>query len=163
MCTCKRTCQVPSKAICKLISKGKIIAHKHIANKHGALRKGSSISWVAKLKGDKNSECKLPREMSGRKFISMLRWNFITHGFLDPFGFPEITLQVHELKKNQGFFKEGYTSGGGLNWVNVSFCVFPCFAVFGSPKIPNGWEKQHEKCHCHTPFCVPHMRVKTRI
>ena len=26
-----------------------------------------------------------------------------------------------------------------------------------------GEKKQHEKCHCHTAFCVPQMLVKTRI
>ena len=34
--------------------------------------------------------------------------------------------------------------------------------MFGGPKIPRCWEKQHEKCHCYTPFCVPQMLVKTR-
>ena len=44
---------------------------------------------------------------------------------------------------------------GGYRRVDLSFCVFPCFAVFGGPKIPKCWEKQHEKCHCHTPFVCP--------
>ena len=51
---------------------------------------------------------------------------------------------------------------GGQNRVDLSFCVFPCFAVFGGPKISRDWEKQHKKCHCHTPFCVPQMLVKNR-
>ena len=32
---------------------------------------------------------------------------------------------------------------------------FPC------PKIPTCWDKQHERCYCHTSFCVPHMLAKT--
>ena len=34
--------------------------------------------------------------------------------------------------------------------------------MFGGPKIPRCWERQHEKCHCRTPSCVPQMLVKTR-
>ena len=34
--------------------------------------------------------------------------------------------------------------------------------MFGGPKIPRCWEKQHEKCHCYASFCVPQMLVKTR-
>ena len=64
--------------------------------------KGSSVSWVAKFKGDKNSECKLSNGWSrSYKVIRLLLsarnewsrsyreknqhpnlpWNFITHGF----------------------------------------------------------------------------------
>ena len=45
-----------------------------------------------------------------------------------------------------------------------SICHFAFSLVllwFGGSKIPRCWEKQHEKCHCHTPFCVPQMLVKT--
>ena len=42
---------------------------------------------------------------------------------------------------------------GGLKQVDLSFCVLPCFAVFGD---------RAKKCHCHTPFGVPKMLVKTR-
>ena len=49
---------------------------------------------------------------------------------------------------------------GEVTRVDLSFCVFPCFAVFGVPKIPRCWGKQHGKCHCHTRFCVPQMLVK---
>ena len=77
-------------------------------HKHGGtfseLAKGSSTSWVAKLKGAKNSECKLSNGWSrSHKVIKMLLsagnewsrsyrvtnqhpnlpWNFMTHGFLD--------------------------------------------------------------------------------
>ena len=34
--------------------------------------------------------------------------------------------------------------------------------MLGGPKIPRCWEKQHQKCHCHTPFCVPQILAKTR-
>ena len=48
--------------------------------------------------------------------------------------------------KNEGGGGQGGTPVGG----------FPCFAVFGGPKITKRWEKQYEKCHCHTPFlCAP--------
>ena len=46
-------------------------------------------------------------------------------------------------------------SRGGGGGVDLSFCVFPCFAVFGGPKIPRCWKKLHESCHCHSPLCVP--------
>ena len=69
--------------------------------------KGSSVSWVAKFKGDKDSECKLSNGWSrSYKVIKLLLsagkcslwsrsyreinqhpslpWNFITHRFLDP-------------------------------------------------------------------------------
>ena len=26
--------------------------------------------------------------------------------------------------------------------------------IFRVPKYPDAWKKQHEKCHCHTPFVV---------
>ena len=52
---------------------------------------------------------------------------------------------------------------GGQSRVDLSFCVVPCFAAFRGPKIARCWEKQHEKCHCQTPFCVLQMLVKTRI
>ena len=45
--------------------------------------------------------------------------------------------------------------GGGQNRVDLSFCVSPCFAVFGGPKVPRCLDKQHEKCHCRAPSCVP--------
>ena len=65
------------------------------------------MSWVAKLKGDKNSEWKLSNGWSrsyreiklllqenewSRSYREMnqhpsLPWNFITHGFLDPSAF----------------------------------------------------------------------------
>ena len=40
---------------------------------------------------------------------------------------------------------------------------FPCFLVSGGLKVRSCREKQHEKCHCHTPSCVPQIIVKTRI
>ena len=39
---------------------------------------------------------------------------------------------------------------------------FPCFTVFGGPKVAKCWEKLHEKCHCHAPFCAPQTLVKSR-
>ena len=50
--------------------------------------------------------------------------------------------------------------GGGLKQGRFVIYVFSGFAVFGGPEVPRCWEKQHEKCHCHTPFCVPHMLAK---
>ena len=38
--------------------------------------------------------------------------------------------------------------GGGLNRVDLSFCVFPCFAVFGCPKYPDAGENAHLQCYC---------------
>ena len=52
--------------------------------------------------------------------------------------------------------------GGGGKRVDLSFCFFPGFVVFGGPKIPRCWEKQHEECRCHTLSCVPQVLVKTR-
>ena len=34
------------------------------------------------------------------------------------------------------FWVRGGRGGGGLKQVDLSFCVFPCFALFGGPKIP---------------------------
>ena len=72
--------------------------------------KGSSVSWVAKFKGDKISECRLSNGWSrSYKVIKLfflhgnewsrsygeidqhlnLPWNVITHGFLDPSAFPD--------------------------------------------------------------------------
>ena len=65
--------------------------------------------------------------------------------------------------REENVLDEGGGGVGGQNRVDLSFCVFPCFAVFGGLKISRCWEKQHEKCHCHTPSCVPQMLVKTRI
>ena len=76
-------------------------------------------SWVAKFKGDQNSECKLSNGRSqSNKVIKLLfsagnewsrsyreitqhpsrPWNFITHGFLDPSAFPEIRLCGSRVK-----------------------------------------------------------------
>ena len=71
--------------------------------------KASSVSWVAKFKGDKNAEWKLSNGRSrSYKVIKLLLsagkwvvageiiqhpslpWNFVTHGFLDPSAFPEL-------------------------------------------------------------------------
>ena len=61
--------------------------------RHWGVAKGSSISWVATLKGDNNSECKLSNGWSRSYKVMKLRsyreinqhpnlpWNFITHGF----------------------------------------------------------------------------------
>ena len=38
----------------------------------------------------------------------------------------------------------------------------PLFYSIWGLKIPRRWEKQHEKCHCHTPSCVPQMLAKVR-
>ena len=75
--------------------------------------KGSSLSWVAKLKGEKHLERKLSNGQSrsykvtklllsagkcvvakfqGDKSDPNLPWNFITHGFLDPSAFPHLVL-----------------------------------------------------------------------
>ena len=46
-----------------------------------------------------------------------------------------------------------------------SICHFAFSLVLqclGGLKIARCWEKQHEKCHYHAPFCVPQMLVKTR-
>ena len=72
--------------------------------------KGSSISWVAKLQGDRNSECKLSNGWSqsyketnllfaagnewsqscrGKNQHPNLPWYFMTHGFLDLSTFPD--------------------------------------------------------------------------
>ena len=73
--------------------------------------KGSSISWVAKLQGHRDSECKAVKwvvaKLQGDKTASFCRkdermrsyrvtnqhpnlpWNFMTHGFLDPSAFPD--------------------------------------------------------------------------
>ena len=93
--------------------------------KRWAVAKGSSISWAAKVKGDKNSECKLPngwsRSYSEIKLLFFLQdnewsrsyreinqhprlpWNFITHGFLDPSAFPDLFYLVAKKRtcKNQ--------------------------------------------------------------
>ena len=81
---------------------------------HWGVAKGSSVLWVAKLKGDKNSECKLSngcREVTGRYICFFLQenewsrsymeinqhpslpWDFMTHGFLHPSAFPEHSLR----------------------------------------------------------------------
>ena len=60
------------------------------------------------------------------------------------------------FRAGSGFFWKGGGGVGGQSRVNLSFGVFPCFAMFGGPKIPRCWEKQHEKCQCHTHFlCAP--------
>ena len=87
-----------------------------VSDKSGTLlfwgvAKGSSVSWVAKFKGDENSECKLsngwsrsyreikPLRSAGNEWSRSckeinrhpsLPWNFITHGFLDPSAFPDV-------------------------------------------------------------------------
>ena len=46
-----------------------------------------------------------------------------------------------------------------------SICYFRVSLVlqcFGGPKISRCWEKQHEKCHCHTLFRMPQVLIKTR-
>ena len=54
------------------------------------------------------------------------------------------------------------TDSGGVKQGRFVILCFPCFTVFRGLKIPRYWEKQHEKCRCHTPFCAPQMLVKTR-
>ena len=68
---------------------------------------------------------------------------------------------LHILKLLQQQFYTPPLWGGKTG----SICHFPFPLVlqcFGVPRIPRCWEKQHEKCHCHTPFCVPQMLVKIR-
>ena len=85
--------------------------------KKEAVPKGSSISWVAKFKRDNHLECKLSngwsqsyreiklllqeneRSRSYREINqhSRLPWDFIAHGFLDPFAF----LKLKKLPSNR--------------------------------------------------------------
>ena len=52
--------------------------------------------------------------------------------------------------------KWGGVDVGGSKRVDLSFYPFPCFAVFGGSQATQMLgKKQHEKCHWHTPFCVP--------
>ena len=89
----------------------KIVKEKLIWTRCWRVAKGSSISRVAKLQGDKNAEWKLPngRSRSYREKKTCfslheneisrsyrvtnqhldLPWNFVTHAFLDPTAFPE--------------------------------------------------------------------------
>ena len=50
---------------------------------------------------------------------------------------------------------DSYHVGGGGGKTG-SICHFAFSFVFQclGPKISTCWEKQHEKCHCRTPFCV---------
>ena len=86
--------------------------------------KGSSISWLAKFKGDKTPECKLSNgrsrsyretklllssgiwvvtKIQGDKSASHSSMELMTHGFLDPSAFPDstqcFTFTVSELRK----------------------------------------------------------------
>ena len=45
-------------------------------------------------------------------------------------------------------------SPGGVKKVDSSFLRFPLFYSGGSPNTQK-LEKLQEKCHCHTPSCVP--------
>ena len=52
---------------------------------------------------------------------------------------------------------------GRVKQGRVVILRFPLFySIWRPSKIPKYSEKQHERCHCHTPFYVPHMLLKTR-
>ena len=52
--------------------------------------------------------------------------------------------------------------GGGTGSI-YRFCVSPRFTVVGGTRIPKSWEKWHEKCRCHTPYCAPQNAGKTML
>ena len=51
---------------------------------------------------------------------------------------------------------------GGVKQGQFVILRFPLFCSVWGSKIPRCWEKQHEKCHCHTRIRVPQVLVKTR-
>ena len=44
----------------------------------------------------------------------------------------------------------------GILFVKQGQFVF-FFSLVWGPKTPRCWEQQHDKRHCHSPFCVPQM------
>ena len=99
-----------------LSAKNAQFSSKPCSSPYWGVAKGSSVSWVAKLKGDKKSERKLsngwsrssreikPLLSAGNEWSRSYReidqhpslpWNFITHGFLDPSAFPDLFSQTH--------------------------------------------------------------------
>ena len=62
----------------------------------------------------------------------------------------QANLRAHIIPRFSGRGVLGFWKGGG----EVPVLLLWAFAVLG--------EKQHEKCHCHAPFCAPPMLVKTR-
>ena len=53
--------------------------------------------------------------------------------------------------------------GGGKTGSICHFAFSLALQWFGCLKMSRCWETQHEKCHCHSPVCVPQMPIKTRI
>ena len=49
---------------------------------------------------------------------------------------------------------------GGVRRVDLSFCVSLVLQYSGSQDTQMLGKKQHEKCHCHAPFCVPQSASK---
>ena len=48
----------------------------------------------------------------------------------------------------------------GLGGKQGQFVIlrFPlCCSAGGGANVPRYWERQHEECHCHVPFCAPQM------
>ena len=113
--------------------------------------KGSSVSWVAKFKGDKKSECKLPNGRSrSYKVIRLLLsarnewsqryreknqhpslpWSFITHGFLDPSAFPELHMVIPSqspvdaaIRMEEGITSVHCTAGNRFPTRRAFFCL----------------------------------------
>ena len=49
---------------------------------------------------------------------------------------------------------------GGKKGLICHFAFSLVLQCLGVPKIPKCWERQHEMCHCHTPFGVPQNASK---
>ena len=62
---------------------------------------------------------------------------------------PRLTRTLPKSSRSEG------STGGEAKQGQFVILHFPLFAVFGGPKIARRWAKQHEKCHCHAPVCVP--------
>ena len=63
--------------------------------------------------------------------------------------------QLQDYSSASWYLEKHGVGGGGESRVDLSFYVFPCFTVFWGPKKSSCVEKQHGKCHCHTPSVCP--------
>ena len=60
------------------------------------------------------------------------------------------------------FRQGGYTEGGVQAGSICHFAFALVLQCLGVSRYRDAGQEQHEKCHCHTPCCVPQMPVKNR-
>ena len=107
--------------------------------------------------------------MEFNTFLNDARGSSVGHFYFDDQGFLGL-LSSFKVERGQAWAKhvcckqvsppslvpyKGTLWGGGVKRGRLVIFEFPLFCSILGFQATRYWEKQHEKCHCHSPFCMP--------